>query len=214
MSNPNQARSAARFVSDETVPGIFAAGSLSQAVTLRDVSVNGAQIEHSQPVRPAMQGRITIGDLTAAAVVIWTRLTSPGHYRSGLRIEESLDVVAAAIRELLARGAVRKVENPKQLHQQALVDREKSRAKNISTPTSAVPPGPSARDVMKIREARKWMQSHPEDAVKWYLRARATASEDHLTIAGTGRINREDVLAVWEFLGRGVDLRDVVKALE
>ena len=214
MSNPNQVRSAARFVSDDTVPGLFSTGSITQPVTLRDVSVNGAQIEHSQPVRPAMQGRITIGTLTASAVVIWTRLTSPGHYRSGLRIEESLDVVAAAIRELLARGAVHKVENPMQLKQQAIADREKARTKFAGTPLTPVPSGPTPGEVAKIREARKWMQSHPEDAVKWYLRARATASEEHLHIAGSGRINREDVLAVWEYLGRGIDLRDVVKALD
>jgi len=41
-----------------------------------------------------------------------------------------------------------------------------------------------------------------------------TANEDQIRIAGSGRPNREDVLAVWESLERGVDLRDVVRALE
>ena len=53
----------------------------------------------------------------------------------------------------------------------------------------------------------------PEDAVKWYNRARVTATEEQLRIAESGRPNREDVLAVWEYLDRSVDLRFVVLAL-
>lgn len=212
MSGLDQARSTARFVSEDPVPGTFATGMATLTVIVRDVSVNGAQIEHSQAVRPAMQGRLSIGGLIAPATVIWTRLTGPGRYRSGLRIEERLDVVAAAIRELLARGVIRKGEDTLRRREQARLDREETRARLTGVTASSA--GPSAVDARRIRDARQWLLSHPEDAIKWYNRARVTANEDQLRIAGSGRTNREDVLAVWESLERGVDLRDVVRALE
>jgi hypothetical protein len=212
MSGLDQARSTARFVSRDPVPATFFTGTATIAVGVRDVSVTGAQIEHTQPVRPAMLGRLALGDMTANATVMWTRLTEPGRYRSGLRIEERLDIVAAAIRELLARGIVRKGEDTLRRREQARIERQNRRAAlNGVAPT---PAGPSLAQVHRIREAREWMLMFPEDAIKWYNRARVTATEDHLRIAGSGRANREDVLAVWEYLARNVDISDVVLALE
>lgn len=208
----DQDRSTPRFVSEDAVEGSFFTGTNSMMIVVRDVSVNGAQIEHVQPVRPAMRGRLGIGDVTFDATVIWTRLTVPGRYRTGLRIEERLDIVAAAVRDLLARGVVRKDENTIVRRQQARRDREVRQAalRGLTAGTAA----PSASAVTRIREAREWMQLFPDDAIKWYNRARMTASEDHLRIAGSGRANREDVLAVWEYLDRSVDLSDVVRALD
>ena len=212
MSGLDQARSTARFVSQDPVPATFFTVTGAISVEVRDVSVNGAQIEHAQPVRPAMQGRLVLGNLTANATVIWTRLMVPGRYRSGLRIEQSLDIVAAAIRDLLARGVVRKGEDTLQRREQARLERDNRRAAlNAGTLKAG---GFSVDDVHRIREARDWMLTFPEDAIKWYNRARITATEDHLRIAGSGRANREDVLAVWEYLARSVDLAGVVRALE
>lgn len=180
-------------------------------VAVRDVSVNGAQIEHVPSVRPAMRGRLGIGDVTFDATVVWTRLIGPGRYRTGVRIDERLDIVAAAIRDLLARGVIRKGENTLRRRDEARRERE-LRAKSLVGGTSSGA-GPSSADANRIREAREWMQLFPDDAIKWYNRARMTATEDHLRIAGSGRTNREDVLAVWEYLDRSIDLSDVVRAL-
>ena len=180
-------------------------------VAVRDVSVNGAQIEHIPPVRPAMRGRLGIGEVTFDATVIWTRLIGPGRYRTGLRIEERLDIVASAIRDLLARGVIRKGENTIQRREQARREREQRAASLLGIAQSVT--GPSHADVSRIREAREWMQLFPDDAIKWYNRARMTANEDQIRIAGSGRTNREDVLAVWEYLDRSIDLSDVVRAL-
>ncbi|HXV16514.1 MAG TPA: hypothetical protein VD758_07020 [Gemmatimonadaceae bacterium] len=212
MSSLDQARSTVRFVSEDAVAATFAAGAVTMPVKLRDVSVNGAQIEHTQPIRPSLQGRLILGDLTADATVIWTRLTAPGRYRSGLRIDERLEIVAAAIRELLARGVIRKGEDTLRRREQARLEREQRRA--ALSGIDPVAAGPSPADIQRIRDAREWMLMFPEDAIKWYNRARVTATEDHLRVAGSGRANREDVLAVWEYLERSIDLTDVVSALD
>jgi len=95
MSGLDHDRSTARFISDERIDGTFSIGASSVTITIRDLSVTGAQIEHMSPLRPAVKGRLTVGGLNAPAVVIWTRMSVPGLYRSGLRLEERLDVVAA-----------------------------------------------------------------------------------------------------------------------
>lgn len=211
MSGLDRARKTVRFVSADPVPGTFSTASATCAVAVRDLSVEGAQIEHSQPLRPSMQGRLVIADLDAAAVVIWTRMSDPGRYRSGLRLEEHLETVAAAIRDLLARGAVRKVQDTRRQREQARVERSITRQRLVGLPVQR---GLSADAVRLIRSARQWLLANPAEAVKWQQRVRATADEEQLRIAAGGRLNREDVLAVWELLKRRFGLADIVRVLD
>ena len=215
MAGIDQARSTARFSSEDRIEGTFCVGQSVFDIVLRDLSVTGAQIEHASPFRPSMQGRLVVGKLNAPAVVIWTRMSIPGLYRTGLRLEEKLDVVAAEIREMLADGHVRKNENTVQQREQARVEREMTRARLVTGVSGgAIPIGMSREAMLAIRGAREWMLAHPHDAVKWYQRAKMTATEDMLRTAGSGRLNRDDILAVWEYLERRYDLRDVVRALD
>lgn len=215
MPGLGQDRSTARFAPERPFPATFNASGITIPVGIRDLSVNGAQIEHAQSIRPATQGRLSIDsvELNVPAIVIWSRLAAVDRYRSGLRIDDQLDVVAAAIRELLRRGLVAKGTDTLRRKQQALLEREQAIARQVSG-TAPVQGGPSTEQIMLIRHARERLQSHPEEAIKWYNRARVTASEDQVRMAGSGRVNREDVLAVWEYLERSVDLRYIVRALE
>jgi len=206
MSGLDHDRSTARFISDERIDGTFSIGASSVSITIRDLSVTGAQIEHMSPLRPAVKGRLTVGGLNAPAVVIWTRMSVPGLYRSGLRLEERLDVVAAELRDMLAEGVIRKGEDTLREREKARKEREATRARLVGI----LPP----QDNAMIRNARNWLLTHPDEAVKWYQRAKMTSTEEILRVAGSGRLNREDVLAVWELLERRFDLRDVVRALE
>lgn len=214
MAGIDKTRSTARFISDDPIDGSFTVGPTSWPVVVRDLSVIGAQIEHEMPLRPAMQGRLTVATLSARSVVIWTRMSGPGVYRSGLRLEERLDVVAAEIRGMLAEGVVRKGEDTVREREAARRRREEDRAKLIGSATgNARTIGLPQETLYAIRAARHWFLAHPHDAMKWYLRAKMTATEEMLQMAGAGKLNREDVLAVWEYLERRYDLRDVVRAL-
>jgi hypothetical protein len=208
----DQPRSTPRFHPDTPLPATFTINGAPGPVGLRDLSVTGAQIEHTVPIRPATAGTLKIESFSARATVIWSRLAAPGIYRSGLRIHEDLDLVAAKIRELLGRGIVKKHAGDAAARQrEAQLARQKASALLVRPlPRST---GPSDQQILLIRQAREQLLMHPEDSVKWYNRARATATEDHIRIAESGRPNREDVLAVWEYLERSVDLRHVVQAL-
>jgi hypothetical protein len=212
MPGLDQPRSTARFNPEAPFPATFIINGTSGQVNVRDLSVTGAQIEHSTPLRPGTRGTLVVESLNAKATVVWSRLAVPGVYRSGLRIHEQLDVVAATIRDLLGRGVVRKQgEETLRKRQEALLERERATARLINPPLKTI--GPTEEQVLLIRQARERLLMHPDDSVKWYHRARATATEDQMRIAESGRPNREDVLAVWEYLERSVDLRFVVQAL-
>jgi len=212
MPTSDQPRSTPRFHPATPFAASFTINSGPADVNIRDLSVTGAQIEHALPIKPASRGTLRIGSLNARATVIWSRLAAPGLYRSGLRIHEELDVVAAMIRDLLGRGVVRKQDSDIQLRK-AEARREKEQATMRLIRPIPKPTGPSEEVILLIRQARERMLMRPEDAVKWYNRARVTATEEQLRIAESGRPNREDVLAVWEYLDRSVDLRFVVLAL-
>ncbi len=215
MSGIDQDRSTARFPTDERIEGTLTAGGMALSVTVRDLSVTGAQIEHATPLRPSLRGRLSAGKVDAPAVVIWTRMSEPGVYRSGLRLEEKLDVIAAQIRAMLADGSIHKGESTLREREAARQRREETRLKLVAGVSGgAVPIGLPRDAILMIRSAREWFLAHPHDAVKWYQRAKMTATEDMLQIAASGRLNREDVLAVWEYLERRFDLRDVVRALD
>ena len=106
MAGSDEVRGNTRFVSQKRIDGTFSVGSSNFAVRVRDLSVSGAQIEHTNTLRPSMRGVLTMGRLDAPAVVVWTRMSAPGLYRSGLRLEETKDIVAAEIRDMIADGVI------------------------------------------------------------------------------------------------------------
>ncbi|HJW92847.1 MAG TPA: hypothetical protein VJ901_04455, partial [Thermoanaerobaculia bacterium] len=57
--------------------------------------------------------------------------------------------------------------------------------------------------VMLIQHARERLRSHPDEALKWYNRAKYALVEDDTAIGESLR-HRDDVLAVWEYLERSV----------
>ena len=211
MAGLNQPRSTPRFLPDAPFAGTFTIGGQTFPVGIRDLSVTGAQMEHVPTLRPGVQGTLVIDNLSVPATVIWTRLVAAGSYWSGLRIDGELDVIAATIRDLLGRGVVKPGADTMRRREAALRAREEARMRLVSETPAAT--GPTNEQVMMIRHARERLQMHPEEALRWYNRARATASEDQIRIAGSGRANRDDVLAVWEYLARSVDLRFVVQIL-
>src|SRR4051794_20083270 len=177
MPGLDQPRSTPRFNPEAPFAATFTINGTPVQVNMRDLSVTGAQIEHPNPVRPGTRGTLIVESLNTKATVVWSRLAAPGVYRSGLRIHEQLDVVTATIRDLLGRGLVRKQgDETLRKRQEALREREKATARLIAPPLKSI--GPTEEQILLIRQARDRMRMHPDDAVKWYNRARATASED------------------------------------
>lgn len=66
--------------------------------------------------------------------------------------------------------------------------------------------------ILLVQHARERLRANPEEALKWYNRGKFALAE------GGGNPdpipNREEVLAVWEYLERTIDVNTIVQVFE
>jgi hypothetical protein len=208
-------RTIERFRVVEPLLGSFGAA----AITILDIAEQGAQIEHAQPLRLASRGRLWFkrGDVSASvqALVIWSRLSEKPNsdgkllYRSGLRVEDSQETFGPAIQALADHGVIKRDTESLERKRRKFVEREHEKTSKPSIKvikTEEISPD----QALLIQHARERLQNDPEEALKWYNRARYAIVESAVPIAADIR-SREDVLAVWEYLERSVPLSTIVR---
>jgi hypothetical protein len=211
-------RTIERYVVAEPLSGSFGA----VAITLMDIAEQGAQIEHAQPLRLGARARLWFkrGNITASvhALVIWSRLSEKPNdegkllYRSGLRVEESQESFAPAIQALADHGVIRRDTESLERKRRKFVERAQEKSSKPSVKmikTEEVSPD----QALLIQHARERLQNDPEEARKWYNRARYAIVESASPIAAEIR-GREDVLAVWEYLERSVPLAVIQRVFQ
>jgi hypothetical protein len=218
--NPDlrDSRTIERYVVAEPLFGSFGAVGIS----IVDVAESGAQIEHAQPLRLGGRARLWFkrGDIAASvhAIVIWSRLSEKPNdegkllYRSGLRLEDDEQSFASAIQALADHGFLKRDTESLERKRRKFVEREHERTSKPSVKmikTEDVSPD----QALLIQHARERLQNDPEEARKWYNRARYAIVESSTPIAADIR-SREDVLAVWEYLERSVPLSTIVRVFE
>lgn len=215
MDSVSEKRSKERYVAERPIPGSFG----SASVTLRDIAENGVQIEHSDPLRVATKGRMAFSGVGTEIVelrgiVIWSRLLpAPNEsgkylYRSGIRIEDQEEITLAAIQRLLGRGLLRRDDQSLDRKREALLEkhREKNRAPSVRPIVREE--GPSEDQLLLIQHARERLRLHSDEAAKWLDRAKVSLTpEESKTLDEVNIGNKEELLAVWEYLERSIALR-------
>jgi hypothetical protein len=213
-------RSADRFFAFEPIPGSFGAAGISVV----NLAEQGAQIEHAQPIRLGTRARfwfkrddVTIG---TQALVVWSHLSkrpnSEGKllYRSGLRVEEDIDDFFIALRTLVDRGVFHRDIEALDRKRRRLEEKEQERwgkpVVKMIRQDQAVPPD----QALLIQHARERLTANPDEALKWYNRAKFALMEDGSPVSTELISHREDVLAVWEYLERSVDIATIVRVFE
>ena len=212
-------RAGERFVASEPLTGMFGA----VEVTLFDLGALGAQIEHAQPLRLGISGRLSIRrdgvETVVSARVVWSKLSQTPNqhgkylYRSGLRIEEQPTDFLLALHSLARGGLIRRdpdalerkrqyIENKQQQQEQ----RRSGAFRPIALPAEAIPAGQAGL----VRQARALLRTHPEEAQKWYNRARYVESAAASELVR----DRDEVLAVWEYLQRSVPISVIVRVFQ
>ena len=212
-------RSNERFVASSVLPGSYGAAS----VTVVNLSVTGAQIEHAQPIRLGTVARFWFrrGDTSVSvqALTIWSRLSKSANaqgkllYLSGLRLESDSNDFVIAMQMLLDRGLI--IADPQTLEKkrQKSVDRETEKAGKPVMKMLRMEPDVPSEQAMLIQHARERLRTHPDEAAKWFNRARFALKEGGSPIAESLPY-REDALAVWEYLERSVELSMIVRVFE
>ncbi len=213
-------REAERFVVLEPLIGSFG----SASVTILNLAEHGMQVEHAQPLRLSTRGRVWFkrGDVAVnnQGIIIWSHLSKTPNdkgkylYHSGIRFETQDVTMLEALHALSNHGVVRLDEHSLQRKQQRLDAMQQERRNRplfkVIRSDSDIP----SDQALLIEHARARLRSNPDEAKKWYNRARYALTEDYSRTGAEAIRHREDVLAVWEYLERSVDLSTIVKVFE
>jgi hypothetical protein len=193
------------------VPRRQLGGSFRQVrFTILQISMTGLRIRHDETVRPGDVARLTFAVMKPArsfamqAQVIWTTIAQRGEGASfcisGVRIIDGNDQLRAAISVLRTANELQLEERP---------TRRPAGASQGPPPT-----GLSDDDVAAIIRAVRLFSSDPVEAHRWYTRARfALAEEDVKKAAPTRARDREEVVGIWEFLNRRLDLGKITSVV-
>jgi hypothetical protein len=211
-------RSGERWIVIEHLSGMFGAAE----VQVVDIAEQGAQLEHAQPLRIAMRARLWFkrGDVAVSVqgMIVWSRLSKTPNdegkylYHSGIRVEPVEDEFVEGMQALADQGVLRRDHESLARKRQRIVDRETEKAskptmKILRMMDNEIP----ADQALLVQHARERLRSNPDEAQKWYNRAKYALADDTAVEAIR---HREDVLAVWEYLERTVPLSTIVRVFE
>lgn len=216
----NDVRAAERFRTAEELPGSFG----SASVALIDVSACGAQIEHSQPLRLGARARFWFrrGQVGASvqALTVWSHLSITPNaqgkylYHSGLKLEAQNSDYERALQELLEHGVITpdrdSLERKRKRELERIAEARTRPVVKFLNPEIDVPPDQQ----LLIEHARKRLLSNPEEAQRWRQRAKYAITQGTVNIATDSIRDRQDVLAVWEYLERSVEISTIIAVFE
>ena len=215
MSQVNELRSADRFGAVEPLPGGFG----SASVTILNLASRGVQIQHSQPLRLALNGRLWIRHRDIAVSVqgrvVWSHLSKDRDangkllYHSGIHVPDESSDLAGAIATLARLGAVQK-ENDSLERKRATLE-EKDHERNTRPVMKFVRQGTDVDPdiALLIVQARDRLRANPAEALRWYNRAKFSIIDSGSPVATDQLRHREEALAVWEYLERSIDLATI-----
>ena len=197
-------RLAARYIPRKQLGGLFR----DVKFAVLQLSNEGLRVRHTERIRPGEEARLSIALHTPSksfvmrAEVVWTSIATRGDeasfYISGLRVTANGDRLSAALDALRAA---------RELHLDETAQRRRITA-------AQAPSLPDEQVVEIIRAVRKFA-SDPAEATRWYARARFAIADDEVRRAAPrGAREREEVVGVWEYLHRRIDLKAVAGVVQ
>ncbi|MGH9457958.1 MAG: hypothetical protein ACRD2J_10005 [Thermoanaerobaculia bacterium] len=212
MPEIDELRQNDRFVVDPPLPATYGSGN----VTIGNLGVRGLQTEHAEPLRIGFDAPLVItvpewpDKVRVRGRVVWSRLSKTPNaqgkylYRSGVRLDPQTPFPPKALGHLARLGVARHDQRSLERKRQAVLRREQQRAERAAKGAEPdVPPD----QALLIQHARDQLRVNPVEAQKWYQRARFSPP----VLDGREMPYREDVVAVWEYLGRSVDIEIVAR---
>ena len=173
---------------------------------LLQISTTGLRIRHDDVLRPGDVARLTIAlqrparTFAMQARVVWTSVAqrgdSPSFCISGLRVLDlgPLQQILQLLRET---------------H-----ELQPDEGKRRSNQTPAALAGLTDEDVASIIRALRKLTDDPVEANRWFIRARFALRDDAVKAAAPQRArDREEVVGVWEYLDRRIELAKVTSVV-
>lgn len=197
-------RLGARYIPRKQIGGMFR----DVKFAVLQLSNEGLRVRHSERIRPGEDARLSIAIQTPSksfvmrAEVVWTSIAQrgndPSFYISGLRVTANEDRLTAALDALRTARELQ-------------LDESSQRARVAA----AQPPKLPDEQVVDIIRAVRRFANDPAEATRWYARARfAIADEEVRRAAPRNAREREEVVGVWEYLQRRIDLKAVAGVIQ
>jgi PilZ domain len=191
-----------RYVPRRIISGIFN----HVRFTILQISDSGMRIRHDETLQPGDEARLTFALLNGTkpfpirARVVWTSIAQrgdgPTYCISGLRVIENADRLLEGVEAMREQGELEP-------------DRRLTRSRGGQTTPTALT-GVSDDDVASIIRAVRKFASDPIEASRWYTRAKFALSDEAVRQAAPTRAReREEVLGVWEYLERKIDIKTI-----
>jgi hypothetical protein len=209
---PNM-RAGVRYVPRRQIGGVFR----DVKFVMLQLSSSGLRIRHDEALHPGDEARLSFAILNPPksfvmrARVVWTSIAQRGeersYYISGLRVTENADRLVNAA--YLLRTARELQIDERDIGRTAPAARipRKDMPRHVT--------GLSDEDVLTIIQAARRLADDPQEAARWYARARfAIAEEEVRKAAPRGAREREEVVGVWEYLHRRPDLKTVAGVMQ
>jgi hypothetical protein len=210
-------RSGERWTLTELLTGSFG----GTEVVIVNIAEQGVQLAHAQPLRIATRARLWFkrGEVAVnvTGMVVWSHLSKTPNaegkylYESGVRAEPEGDELTAALQAFADHGLLR--------HDAESLERKRRRVEermNAPKPMMKIlrtdGDVPSDQSLL-VQHAHERLRANPDEALKWYNRARFAVGDD-VPLASDHNRHRDDVLAVWEYLERTVPLSTIVRVFE
>lgn len=213
-----------RYIVSTPFSGSFGASE----IRIIDLSISGLQVQHDEPLRLGLQARVFFAISATHRVswrgtVVWSHIAKTADergkhpYCSGIRIDEDRSEVEPVLKEIIAGGKAFAERDSLERKKRAIREKARARAERMAMKVVVQKNADITTDqLLMINHARERLQSNPEEAKKWYLRAKFALSDDQSKVgASAGPMHyREDVLAVWEYLERTIELEKILRVFE
>lgn len=200
---PDQRR-AERYVPRRQIDGIFG----DAKFTIVQMSATGLRIRHREPLLPGTEAKLSFALMRPArsivirARVVWTSLAQAGDERfsiSGLRVIEHADRLSRALDTL---RTAHELQPERRAHSRRATD------------SMTVLEGVSDDEIALVTQALQKFANDPVEASRWYSRGRFALSDEAVRrVAPTRAGDRDEILGVWEYLERQVDLEKVASVV-
>jgi len=212
MPDVNELRSSDRFGAVEPLPGGFG----SASVSILDLASSGVQIQHSQPLRLSLNGRLWFRHINVAVSVqgrvVWSHLSKERDangkllYHSGIHVPDESSELAGAIAQLARHGIDRKDDESLDRKRATLEEKDHERSSRPGVKFVRQGNDVDPDTALLIVQARDRLRANPAEALRWYNRAKFAIIDSGTPVATDQLRHREEALAVWEYLERSIDL--------
>lgn len=190
-----------RYIPRRQIDGMFG----DTKFTIIQLSANGLRIRHKEPLVPGTEAKLTFALLRPARSVVlrtrvvWTSLAKSGEERfsiSGLRVLEHQERLDHAVNTL---RAAHELQPERRVHERRSGDQ-----------ITHVLSGASDEEIALVTSAMQKFAADPVEASRWYGRGRFALAEEHVRRHAPEKArDREEVLGIWEYLERQVELEKV-----